>query len=62
MIPNPVIIAFDKRVRFEPLTDNGDMGHLVIPFSEDKDFEKPGLLWMVNNVPLLCGMRKSTRL
>lgn len=38
MIPNPVIIAFDKRVRFEPLTDNGDMGHLVIPFSEDKDF------------------------
>lgn len=41
MIPNPVIIAFDKRVRFEPLTDNDDMGHLVIPFSEDKDFEKP---------------------
>ena len=38
MIPNPVIIAFDKRVRFEPLTDNGDMGHLVIPFSEDKGF------------------------
>ncbi len=31
MIPNPVIIAFDKRVRFEPLTDNDDMGHLVIP-------------------------------
>ena len=44
MIPNPVIIAFDKRVRFEPLTDNGDMGHLVIPFSEDKDFEKPGFI------------------
>src|SRR5699024_89574 len=37
MIPNPVIIAIDKRVRFEPLTDKGDMGHLVIPFSEDKD-------------------------
>lgn len=61
MIPNPVIIAFDKRVRFEPLTDNGDMGHLVIPFSKIRILAL-GLLWMVNNVPLLCGMRKSTRL
>lgn len=62
MIPNPVIIAFDKRVRFEPLTDNGDMGHLVIPSPKIRILRSQGLLWMVNNVLLLCGMRKSTRL
>ncbi|MFH7098374.1 DGQHR domain-containing protein, partial [Klebsiella pneumoniae] len=33
MIPNPVIIAFDQRVRFEPLLEHRDMGHLVIPYS-----------------------------
>lgn len=44
MIPNPVIIAFDQRVRFEPLMENSDMGHLVIPYSEDANFEKPGFI------------------
>lgn len=44
MIPNPVIIAFDQRVRFEPLLENSDMGHLVIPYSEEANFEKPGFI------------------
>jgi len=44
MIPNPVIIAFDKRVRFEPLDAEGNMGYLVIPQSDDADFIKPGFI------------------
>ncbi|EMJ3186381.1 TPA: DGQHR domain-containing protein [Yersinia enterocolitica] len=44
MIPNPVIIAFDKRVRFEPLDTEGNMGYLVIPLSDDADFLKPGFI------------------
>ncbi|HBS4760431.1 DGQHR domain-containing protein DpdB, partial [Klebsiella pneumoniae] len=44
MIPNPVIIAFDQRVRFEPLLENSDMGHLVIPYSEEANFDKPGFI------------------
>ncbi|ADN77433.1 DGQHR domain protein [Ferrimonas balearica DSM 9799] len=45
MIPNPVIIAFDERVRFEPFSDADDsIGHLVIPHSSDDDFEKPGFI------------------
>lgn len=44
MIPNPVIIAFDQRVRFEPMLENSDMGHLVIPYSEESNFEKPGFI------------------
>ncbi|WP_196006164.1 DGQHR domain-containing protein DpdB [Citrobacter freundii] len=44
MIPNPVIIAFDQRVRFEPMLENSDMGHLVIPYSEETNFEKPGFI------------------
>lgn len=44
MIPNPVIIAFDKRVSFEPVGDDGNFGFLIIPVSEDDDFEKPGFI------------------
>lgn len=44
MIPNPVIIAFDKRVRFEALDAEGNMGYLVIPQSDEADFIKPGFI------------------
>ncbi|EMU8998070.1 TPA: DGQHR domain-containing protein DpdB [Providencia rettgeri] len=44
MIPNPIIIAFDKRVYFEPLNNNDEIGFLVIPLSEDDDFKKPGFI------------------
>lgn len=44
MIPNPVIIAFDKRVSFTPVGDDGNFGFLIIPISEDDDFEKPGFI------------------
>ncbi|WP_028116269.1 DGQHR domain-containing protein DpdB [Ferrimonas senticii] len=45
MIPNPVIIAFDHRVRFEPFGDAEDsIGHLVIPCDDAEDFVKPGFI------------------
>lgn len=50
MIPNAVVIAFDKRVRFEPAGDAGGMsyarpGTLVIPIDADSDdAAKPGFV------------------
>lgn len=45
MIPNPVIIAFDERVKFESSDDNHDIGYLVIPISsEEENFIKPGFI------------------
>ncbi|GAA5213730.1 DGQHR domain-containing protein DpdB [Corallincola platygyrae] len=44
MIPNPIIIAFDSRVSFEPLAGNQEMGHLLIPVSDEEGFEKPGFI------------------
>jgi DGQHR domain-containing protein len=52
MIPNALVIAFDKRVQFEPLagvpqTAYARHGTLTIPVSEDAaDEEKPG--WIVD--------------
>ena len=52
MIPNALVIAFDKRVQFEPLSDAPYMsyarhGTLTIPISaDDADEEKPG--WIVD--------------
>src|ERR1700722_8560711 len=52
MIPNALVIAFDKRVQFEPLvdapsTDFSRHGTLTIPVREDAtDEEKPG--WIVD--------------
>jgi DGQHR domain-containing protein len=47
MIPNALVLAFDTRVRFEPLTGEGGgysrHGHMVIPLSSD-DEEKPGFI------------------
>lgn len=44
MIPNPIIIAFDTRVRFESSIDNSDIGYLIIPVSEDSEYQKPGFI------------------
>ncbi|TVL50844.1 hypothetical protein AYI98_07670 [Shewanella algae] len=45
MIPNPIIIAFDNRVYFEPFSEQDDsIGHLVIPFSDATEFQKPGFI------------------
>jgi DGQHR domain-containing protein len=52
MIPNALVIAFDKRVQFEPLTDGPSIdyarpGTLHIPVSTDvSDEDKPG--WIVD--------------
>ena len=51
MIPNALVIAFDKRVRFEPIPgtsspDYARHGTLIIPVSEATDDEKPG--WIVD--------------
>lgn len=47
MIPNALVVAFDSRVRFEPLSGKGEdssrHGHMVIPLSED-DADKPGFV------------------
>lgn len=51
MIPNAVVIAFDPRVKFEPVegsnlnSNYSRMGNLVIPINTDEDFEeKPGFI------------------
>lgn len=52
MIPNAIVVAFDKRVRFEPLRGTGGSefsrpGFLVIPIEEGQPDElKPG--WIVD--------------
>src|SRR4051794_12377288 len=51
MLPNALVVAFDSRVRFEPLeSETGTdttMGQLVIPIDETQDDEdKPG--WIVD--------------
>lgn len=58
MIPNPVIIAFDKRVTFEPAGDSSNFGYLVIPISEDDDFEKPGFI--VDGQQRTAALREAT--
>jgi DGQHR domain-containing protein len=51
MLPNALVVAFDSRVRFEPLEDVADghaqMGRLIIPIDETQsDEDKPG--WIVD--------------
>ena len=52
MLPNALVIAFDKRVEFEPLpglpqADYARHGTIIIPISkEDADEDKPG--WIVD--------------
>src|SRR6266496_6302879 len=51
MIPNALVIAFDKRVQFVPLADAPHAayarhGTITIPISEEADEDKPG--WIVD--------------
>ena len=51
MIPNALVIAFDKRVQFEPLPARRrrpmhGMGHLRSPYEDAADEDKPG--WIVD--------------
>ncbi len=43
MIPNALVIAFNKSVSFTPSVDNGNFGMLNIPVVDNED-EKPGLI------------------
>ena len=51
MLPNSIVVAFDSRVEFKPLSRdcNGEgprHGHLLIPIQESVDVSKPG--WIVD--------------
>lgn len=43
MIPNSLVIAFNKTVTFNPLSENGNLGELTIPIVSEGE-EKPGLI------------------
>jgi len=61
MIPNAIVIAFDKRVTFEPTSSNGHHdqvcpGTLVIPVDpESEDEDKPG--WVVDGQQRCAAIR-----
>lgn len=61
LIPNAIVIAFDKRVRFEPVESNGvnvdysRPGVLVIPLDAKDDAEKPG--WIVDGQQRAAAIR-----
>jgi DGQHR domain-containing protein len=64
IMPNAIVVAFDERVSFEPLTrddaDGADAmhGHLVIPCSPDEpDAEKPG--WIVDGQQRSAALREA---
>lgn len=59
MIPNPVIIAFDQRVVFEPVEGSEGFGYLVIPVSDKIDFEKPGFI--VDGQQRTAALRETSR-
>jgi DGQHR domain-containing protein len=65
MIPNAIVIAFDKRVRFEPSTGSGAAdsacrpGTLIVPVDENaRDYEKPG--WIVDGQQRMAAIREAT--
>jgi DGQHR domain-containing protein len=61
MIPNSLVIAFDRRVRFVPLpgglaTSFARHGTLIVPLSEDAaDRDKPG--WVVDGQQRMAAIR-----
>jgi len=57
MIPNALVIAFDDRVKFEPISsDNNEFGYLVIPIAEN-DENKPG--WVVDGQQRAAALREA---
>lgn len=66
LMPNAVVVAFDERVRFEPLdmanadTDDGIHGTLVIPLQKGaSDADKPG--WLVDGQQRTAALREARR-
>jgi DGQHR domain-containing protein len=62
MIPNALVIAFDKRVTFTPFaggprTDYARPGTLSIPVAEDSAIEKPG--WIVDGQQRSAAIREA---
>jgi DGQHR domain-containing protein len=63
MIPNALVIAFDNRVHFEPMTEGPSTGYarpgiLVIPSAEDlPDDDKPG--WIVDGQQRSAAIREA---
>jgi DGQHR domain-containing protein len=63
LMPNAIVVAFDTRVRFEPVGDETDVsyvrqGVLVIPVDEDlPDEEKPG--WIVDGQQRCAAVREA---
>ncbi|WP_420436615.1 DGQHR domain-containing protein DpdB [Candidatus Poriferisodalis sp.] len=64
MIPNAMVVAFDRRVRFEPdhsssaSNSTTRTGHLVIPIDESQaDEEKPG--WVVDGQQRWAAVREA---
>jgi DGQHR domain-containing protein len=62
MIPNALVIAFDKRVRFDSSADALSPGYvrpgtLHIPVSEDPDEDKPG--WIVDGQQRSAAIREA---
>ena len=63
MIPNALVVAFDQRVRFEPLARRtpgvySHPGHLVIPVNpEAADEDKPG--WVVDGQQRTAAIREA---
>lgn len=59
MIPNAIVIAFDDRVRFEPVQPNGSpngrLGMLHIPIPNGDDQSKPG--WIVDGQQRTAAIR-----
>jgi DGQHR domain-containing protein len=65
MIPNAIVIAFDGRVRFEPLSGNfseagcSRPGTLIIPIEDGAaDYEKPG--WIVDGQQRMAAIREAS--
>lgn len=62
MIPNAMVVAFDKRVQFEAAQSGSDVpyarqGTLVIPIDSESDEEKPG--WVVDGQQRSAAIREA---
>jgi len=59
MIPNAIVVAFDNRVRSEPLpNDNGGHGTVVVPLTDDSDAAGQAA-WVVDGQQRLAAIREA---
>jgi DGQHR domain-containing protein len=63
MVPNSIVLAFDKRVRFQPVeagtgeSQDVRFGHLVIPITSSPDHEKAA--WIVDGQQRVAAVSRS---